>query len=214
MTPQEIETLFRQRDAGFTFARWGRPIVPVVIGVDDGTLAIVKGAIEAVVVLAGHRMAETDPELGANLMFFFFREWEELGNVPGLDRLVPEFGGLIDRLSLADADQYRFFRFDGTGAIRAAFAFVRMGGALNDMPAEDLALLQAAQVILLWGNEAFAVRSPLAQLPAGRRVLHPDIAALVRAAYDPLLPSASRDNAFALRLFARLPPEATADQIL
>jgi len=68
----EVERLFRQSGA-YRFARWGRPIVPVVFGVDDASLAFVKGAIEAVVQLAGHKMAETDPELGANLLLFFLR---------------------------------------------------------------------------------------------------------------------------------------------
>ena len=45
-------------------------------------------AAEAVVTLANHRMAETDPELGANLMIFFFRDWAELPQVPNLDRLI------------------------------------------------------------------------------------------------------------------------------
>ncbi|MFO7756986.1 MAG: hypothetical protein R6V26_00680, partial [Roseovarius sp.] len=71
LSPDEIEALFTRSDGTFLCARWGRPIVPVVFGVDDHTLGIFKGAIEAVVTLAGHTMAETDPELGANLMVFF-----------------------------------------------------------------------------------------------------------------------------------------------
>ncbi len=62
----------------------GRPLVPVVFGVEDASLAVFKGAFEAVVALAGHRMAETDPELGANLMVFCFREWGELLEVKDL----------------------------------------------------------------------------------------------------------------------------------
>ena len=70
----EIEALFAGGDGQYRFARWGRPIVPVVFGVDDATLSVVKGAIEAVVALAGHKMAETDPEIGANLMVFFLSD--------------------------------------------------------------------------------------------------------------------------------------------
>ena len=88
LTPDEIAALFTRADGQFLFARWGRPIVPVVFGTDDATLSVVKGAVEAVVALAGHQMAETDPELGANLMLFFFRDWRELPEVPGLDRLM------------------------------------------------------------------------------------------------------------------------------
>ena len=35
-------------------------------------------ALRTVVALAGHEMAETDMELGANLMVFFCRDWAEL----------------------------------------------------------------------------------------------------------------------------------------
>ena len=73
MTPQEIETLFTRDGGDFVFARWSRPIVPIVFGVEEQTLEVVKGAFEAVVTLAGHKMAETDPELGANVMVFFAR---------------------------------------------------------------------------------------------------------------------------------------------
>lgn len=126
MEPHEAEAFFTRGDGSYLFSRWGRPIVPVVFGVDDATLSVVKGAVEAVVVLANHKMAETDPELGANLMFFFFRDWSELPEVPKLDRMVPELGALCDRLQATGANQYRFFRFDADGAIKAAFVFVRM----------------------------------------------------------------------------------------
>ncbi len=89
MTPDEIQGYFTGTDGAYAFARWGRPIVPVVFGVDEATLEVVKGAVEAVVVLAGHKMAETDPELGANLMMFFFRDWDELLDVPKLGEMIP-----------------------------------------------------------------------------------------------------------------------------
>ncbi len=203
MDATAIEALFTRADGTFLCARWGRPIVPVVFGVEDATLSVVKGAIEAVVALAGHRMAETDPELGANLMVFFFRDWAELPRVPGLDRLVPDLGPLCDRLAAQGANQYRLFRFDAGGAIRAAFVFLRMDAALAAMPAETLALTQAAQAILLWSDRAFAEVSPLAR--AGDTViLRPEIGALIRAAYDPVLPAVARDPAHALRLAARV----------
>ena len=99
MTGEDVAALFTRADGSYLFARWGRPIVPVVFGVDDATLPVVKGALEAVVALAGHRMAETDPELGANLMVFFFRDWAELPEVPNLDRLVPDLAALCARLA-------------------------------------------------------------------------------------------------------------------
>ena len=72
MTPQDIEAIFTRSDGRFAFARWGRPIAPVVFGVDDATLAVVKGAVEATCQLVRQPIVETDPELGSNLMMFFF----------------------------------------------------------------------------------------------------------------------------------------------
>ncbi|WP_430463244.1 hypothetical protein [Tabrizicola sp.] len=203
MTPDQLQALFTRKDGGYLCARWGRPIVPVVFGVDDATLSVVKGAIEAVVTLAGHKMAETDPELGANLMVFFLRDWAELPQVPNLDRLIPDLGPLCDRLAAAGAHHYRAFRFDGEGAIKAAFVFLRIDGPLAEMPAETLALNEAVQVILLWGEAAFADLSPLGR--AGDRViLRPEIGDVIRAAYAPSLPAVARDASHAYRLAARL----------
>lgn len=203
MMPSQIEALFTRADGAFLCARWGRPIVPVVFGAADETLPVVKGAFEAVVALAGHRMAETDPELGANLMVFFCRDWAELEGVPNLDRLVPDLGPLLARLRAAEANQYRIFRFDPQGAIRAAFVFLRMDNHLSAVPAEVLALAQAVQTILLWSDTAFREAGPLVQVQ-GRVILRPEIGALIRAAYDPVLPSLAQDAAHALRLSARM----------
>ena len=205
MTPDGIEALFTRSDKTYHFARWGRPIAPIVFGVDDATLEVVKGAIEAVVTVAGHQMAETDPELGANLMVFFFRGWDELTAVPDLDRLIPDLVPLVERLKGADANQYRIFRFDEAGAIQASFVFLRMDAHLGAMPAETLALSQVVQVILLWSDTAFHALSPLATLPDnGAVILRPEIATLIQAAYDPVLPLMARDPSHALRLFARV----------
>ncbi len=203
MTPDDIQALFTRRDGQYLCARWGRPIVPVVFGVDDATLAIVKGAVEAMVVLAGHKMAETDPELGANLMMFFFQDWAELPQVPKLDQLVPGLGPLCDRLAAAGANQYRAFRFDADGAIKAAFVFLRMNGPLADLPAEVVALNEAAQIILTWGEGAFAETSPLARAEQ-TVILRPEVASVIRGAYMATMPVVARDASHALRLAARL----------
>ena len=203
MRPNEIEALFTRSDGTYLFARWGRPIVPVVFGLADETLPVFKGAIEAVVVLAGHKMAELDPETGANLMLFAFRDWEELLAVPDLGHLVPELAGVVARLVAAGANQYRMFRFDAGGAIRAAFIFLRLDAHLAALPAEALALGQAAQVILLWSDRAFAGSSPLACIGEAV-VLRPEIAEVIRAGYDSVLPAVARDTSHALRLAARL----------
>ncbi|WP_372841270.1 hypothetical protein [Phaeovulum sp.] len=202
MQAGEVEQFFQQNGA-YRFARWGRPIVPVVFGVDDASLALVKGGIEAVVLLAGHKMAETDPELGANLLLFFLRDWDELTAVPGLSEMLGDVPSLVARLQARGANQYRTFRFDDGGAIKACFAFVRMDAALADLPAETVALGQAVHAILAWGEGAFAERPALVDAQ-GAAALHPEVAALIRAAYDPLLPNAAADASHALRLAARV----------
>lgn len=203
MTPEEIAALFTRADGQYLCARWGRPIVPVVFGVEEATLSVLKGAVEAVVTLAGHKMAETDPELGANLMVFFFRDWAELPEVPNLDRLIPDLAPLCDRLAKAGANQYRVFRFDEAGAIKAAFVFLSMDDDLAAVSAETLALSQAVQTILLWSDTAFVGVSPLA-LVGGQVILRPEIAGVIRAAYARVLPPVARDASHALRLAARM----------
>jgi hypothetical protein len=104
------------------------------------------------------------------------------------------------------ANQYRSFRFDEAGGIKAAFVFVRMDAELAEIPAETIALSQAVQTILLWSDTAFLGSSPLAILSdEGAPILKPEIADLIRAAYDPVLPVAATDPSHALRLAARLP---------
>ena len=203
MDISEIEPLFTRADGAYLCARWGRPIVPVVFGVEDETISLLKGAFEAVCVLAGHTMAETDPELGANVMMLFCREWGDLSAVPDLDRLVPELADLVVRLIKADANQYRIFRFDDQGAIQACFIFLRMDDQLSEVPADTLALSQAVQSIVLWSDVAFRDASPLAMV-GGNAVLHPDIADVIRAVYDKVMPAVAHDPSHALRLAARI----------
>lgn len=205
MTPEDLTAYFTRSDDRYFFARWGRPIAPVVFGVEDTTLATVKGAIEAVVTLADHQMEETDPELGANLLVFFVRAWQELLDTPGVGKLVPDLIPLVDTLRARQANQYRIFRFDETGAIKAAFVFLKIDEALAQVPADTLALSEAAQTILLWSDTAFKKSGPLAQLPDNKgAVLKPEIADIIRVAYDPVMPGFADDPSHALRLHARL----------
>lgn len=199
----DIQAMFAGPDGAYRFARWRRPIVPVVFGVEDATLSVFKGAFEAVTQVAGHPMAETDAEMGANLMVFFCRDWQELAGVPDLDRLIPNLGGLIERLKAAGANQYRGFRHESDGAIRAAFVLLRLDARMAEIPAEVIALTQAVQVMLLWGERAFAVTKALV-VQEGRAVLSPEVAALIHAAYDRVLPDVSGDASHALRLAARM----------
>jgi hypothetical protein len=95
------------------------------------------------------------------------------------------------------------FRFDDSGAIKAVFVFLRMDQALSDVPAQTLALSQVVQSMLLWSDVAFIDQSPLA-VAGETLVLRPEIGALLRAAYDPVLPVATQDKTHALRLAARV----------
>ncbi|MEM1430563.1 MAG: hypothetical protein AAGG09_14000 [Pseudomonadota bacterium] len=210
LNPQTVAAYFTRSDGAYVFSRWGRPMAPVVFGVADKTLETMKGALEAVASLTGRKLAEVDPELGTNLMIFFVRDWEELKETPDLDRLIPDLAPLIARLEEAEANQYRVFRFDKDGAIRACFAFVKMDQHMAVVPAETLALTQAVQVALLWSDTAFsrdmegANRSMLARTEAGHTILSPQVADLLQAAYDPVLPDYARDPSHALRLAARM----------
>jgi hypothetical protein len=136
-------------------------------------------------------------------MMLFCREWDDLSAVPDLDRLVPELADLVVRLIKADANQYRIFRFDDQGAIQACFIFLRMDDQLSEVPADTLALSQAVQSIVLWSDVAFRDASPLAMV-GGNAVLRPDIAGVIRAVYDKVMPAVAHDPSHALRLAARI----------
>lgn len=204
LTPEAVTALFTRADGSYLFARWGRPLAPVVFGVTDASLPAIKGGIAAVAALAGLPMAETDPELGANLMLFFVRDWSELTETPNLDRLVPDLAPLVARLEAADANQYRVFRFDRDGGIKACFVFLKMDVQLGALDAGTLALGQMVQSVLLWSDTAFTDRSALLKGSDGVVMLRPEIGALIRAAHDPALPVTAQDPSHALRLYARL----------
>lgn len=187
-TADRIRALFTDAGGKFLCARWGRPVAPVIFGLADSSLDIFRAAIRSGFAHAGHPMADTDPETGANLMLFFVRDWTELTAVPDLDRLT----GLADlpqRLAGQQADQYRLFRFDDQGGIRACLTFLNMGGALGDAHPARLAEKAMMQSALTFAHEI----APSTTL-----------AALIRAAYDPVLPLATTEPAHALRLAARL----------
>ena len=56
------------------------------------------------------------------------------------------------RVKVVGANQYRIFRFEASGAIKAAFVFLKMDESLAAMEAETLALAQAVQVVVLAGD--------------------------------------------------------------
>jgi hypothetical protein len=188
MTAEQITALFTRPDRTFLCARWGRPVAPVIFGLADESLDIFRGAIRAGFAHARHPLADTDPDMGANLMLFFVRDWAELADVPDLDRLT-DAPGLPGRLADADADQYRMFRFDADGGIRACLGFLRMSGPLAESHPAQLAEALFMRCALTFARDI---------APSAR------MAALIRAAYDPVLPVAATDATHALRLAARM----------
>lgn len=188
LTAPQIEALFTQPDGAFLFARWARPVAPVVFGLDDASLAVFKTALTAVFTHARHSLTDTDPEMGANLMIFAVRDWADLTGIPDFDRLtgVPD---LPARLTTDNADRYRLLRFGSDGGIRACFSFLRLKGPLADAHPAQLAEAEGVNAALSFARHV----TPSA-----------DLARLIRAAYDPALPTCARDPSFALRLAARL----------
>lgn len=183
----DIEGLFT-RDGQYLCARWRRPVAPVIFGLADDSMAVFRDATRAVLAHAGHATVETDPEMGANMMTFFVRGWDELAHLPDLEGLTGQ-AGLVDRLRAGRADQYRLFRFDADGGIRACLSFVNMKGPLADAHPGLLAETLAVRAMLTFARDV----TPSAEL-----------AALIRAAYDPVMPVVARDPSHALRLAARL----------
>jgi len=204
MDAEQVSALFTRADGSYHFARWGRPIVPVVFGVDDETLTHLKDAIAQTVAVTGGVLAETDPELGANFMWFFCTNWDELRAVPNLEKLFSGFDSTIDRLQKNGANQYRRFIYDDAGGIQLCVVLLRMEGVLAEMSIQTLATSETLQSLLVWGESAFADESPIAVVPTnGICVVKPQFATIVRAAYAETMPVAASEASHALRLAAR-----------
>ncbi|MEM7506789.1 MAG: hypothetical protein AAF415_08580 [Pseudomonadota bacterium] len=206
--PDHIATLFTRSDGSFRFARWGRPLAPVVYGTNDEGIRVVEEALRSVAGLAGLEIQELDPELGANFLVFFSRDWAELRQVPHLEKLIPDLDKLVNMLAAAGANQYRIFGFDDRGAIRICITLLRYDDDLQRVSAQTLAVSQCVQAMLLWSDSAFTEESPIALVEdksgAGRCIVKPWYADLIRAAYDPVLNDTAEDASFALRLGARM----------
>jgi len=201
-----VAAQFTRRDGAFRFARWGRPLAPAVIGLDERSAQVFGAAIRAVAGLAGLEVAPEDPDLGANLLIIAVEAWDDLHAGGNLARLIPNLADLTETLAAHDANQYRTFNFDAAGAICLCVALLRYDAALRAMPVEAVAVGQAVQAMLLWSDGAFMEESPLAATGDGRFLVKPVHGALLRAAYDPALPAASRDPALARDLAGRMAP--------
>ncbi|MEM1316324.1 MAG: hypothetical protein AAGI51_17340, partial [Pseudomonadota bacterium] len=186
---------FTRSDGSFLFARWTRPPAPVVFGTDEAGVEIFGEALRDAAALAGLPVVAEDPELGSNVMVFFCHEWAELKSVPHLAKLIPDLEKLTSVLAGAGANQYRIFGFDAAGGIRIALVLLRYDEDLRKVSARTLALSQSVQSLLLWSDAAFASESPLAFVEEGV-IVKPWHAALLKAAYDPVLPARSESPSF------------------
>lgn len=198
-----IERLFTRAD-GFGFAKWTKPIVPAVIGLGGNGAEVFTDSVAAAAELVGLSIGGTDPEFGANLLVFFCNDWAELTQLPGMDKMVPDLPGLLNRLTQAKANQYRIFRFDTERGIKMAMILLRYDEDLQSVPATVLAVGQAIRTLLLWAEDAFADESPVSTNDQGGPALKRWCAELLRAAYDPTIPAYASDPALALRLAARV----------
>lgn len=205
--PAWVETLFTRRDGAFRFVRWGRPIVPVIVGTNDEGCRIFEDGIQAVARIATLPVQQMDSELGANFLVFLVNDWAELLQAPNLIRLIPNLNELIATLTEHEANQYRVFSFDDDGAIKICITLLRYDDELQKVSAQTLAIGQAYQGMLLWSDSAFMQESPLAITDDGLCVVKPAYADLLRVAYDPVLPAVASDVSFAHRLAARLSVE-------
>lgn len=202
MTPDEIAPLFTRPDGSFHFARWARPVAPMVYGVAAETLPLMKGGVRLIADLIGQPWAETDAEAGFNNLLICVAEWWELAGETELERILPEIGTLAAQLAEDEAEQYRLFRFDPEGGIRHCLTLMRISGALARMPADLIALGHAVATALDWAPGALA--GGIMRSGAEGAELRPDLIALMKAAYDPALPAVATDPAFAYRLSARI----------
>ena len=199
----------------FKFARWGGPISPVVIGLDDKGAKLFEEAIGAVADMAGAKIEEIDPEMGANFMVYVMADWSHAARAPNLPNFLPDLPDLIDRLEKANANRYRVFAFDDQGAIRAAITLLRYDEQMQAAPVDYIALTEAALGMLVFDEAGAANDRPviMAQFEDGdqRAILTPWHAMLLRASYDPAIPAGSKDPTLAMRLAARIDVQ-TADE--
>ena len=196
--------LFTAPNQTYHFARWGRPLAPVVFGVGDESLPQLKDAIAMTGGISGGTLAEPDPELGANFMWFFCREWDEMTGIPNLDHIIPNFEQTIEALKAQEASRYRTFAFDKEGAIQLCVVLIRVDAATERLSLQTLGTSETFQSLLTFGENAFDAQSPIAMIKANNLcIVKPEYAAVVRAAYDPALPVATEDPSHALRVSAR-----------
>lgn len=204
MSAEQVENMFTA-SGKYQFARWGRPIAPVVFGTDDASLGAIKDAFQTVASLADMVLAETDAELGANFLVFFCSDWAEIAEVENLHHLLPDVKGLTERLTKQNANQYRKFTLDENGAIKMCILLLRYDDQLASISVQALATSLMAQSLLTWSKVAFIFKSPIGMIEENNMaIVRPVIAALIRSAYDKTMPDVAKDTSHAMRLSARV----------
>ena len=150
-------------------------------------------------------MSDFDPDLGANLLMFFCSKWAELNTIPNLNKLIPNISDLLENLDQNQANQYRTFSFSPDGAINFVVVLLKYDLELSSVSVQTLGVSQMFQSVLLWSHDAFKDDSPIAVIKETNRcIVKPFYSALLKAAYDPVLPDYSVDEIHAMRLEARV----------
>ena len=200
----QIANLFTHDDT-YRFARWGRSIAPVVFGTDDESLKAIHAAFSSVASIANMKLAEIDPELGANFLVFFCNDWDEIAEVPNLDRMMQGLDKLVKQLKRAGANQYRHFAFDDQGGIKMCILLIKADADMMKLSVQAMATDQMARSILLWSEDAFLLKSPIGIIEKNNMAMvRPNIAAVIRAGYDKTMPVAAEDPTHVLRLASRV----------
>ncbi|MEM6547476.1 MAG: hypothetical protein AAF713_06985 [Pseudomonadota bacterium] len=200
-----VAALFTRSSGEFRFARWGRAPAIAVYGTDQKGRQLFEGALTALCGLMNLSPAEEDPELGANFLVFLTARWDELLEVPNLDKLIPDLTKLVSVLKGSGANQYRIFGFDDAGAIKICITLLQFDDDLRKASPQAVAIGQTFQGMLLWSDHAFTGETPLAMVAETKRaVIKPWYVTLMRAAYAPTLPLASRDATTAGLIAARM----------
>lgn len=201
---------------GFKFARWGGPICPIVVGLDDMGARLFEEAITAVADIAGAKMEEIDPEMGANMFIYVLSDWSTAAVAPNLGNFIPDLPALIERLNEANANRYRVFAFDDQGAIRASITMLRYDQQMQEAPVDYIALTEAMLAMLVFDERGVSEDRPVVMAKFeddddARAILNPWHGRLLKAAYDPAIPAGSKDPALAMRLAARIGVNEGAD---
>jgi len=138
-------------------------------------------------------------------MWFFCQDWDELLGVPDLEGLIPDLKDIVARLQTSTTTTYRVFSFDQTGGIKMCVQFIKVAGETAEMSIQTLATGETYQCLAMFSPDAFLTESPIAVLAEnGLCIPKPSYAALIRAAYDPILPEAAKDPCLSMpRLLRR-----------